>query len=112
VNGQAVLPLEGRSLLPVLAGGRRPEAVYGWEHEGNRAIRRGDWKLVSRFSGAWELYDMTKDRLETRDLSSEMPGRVGELSRLYDTWAARVGAKPWTGAQTEIGWPDLSRYRQ
>ena len=111
VDGEPVLPLEGRSLLPVLAGGNRPDAVYGWEHEGNRAVRQGEWKLVSRFPDAWELYDMTTDRLETHDLASEMPDRVAALSRLYEAWAARVGAKPWAGAQTEIGWPDPSRYR-
>jgi arylsulfatase A-like enzyme len=110
-NGQPVQPLEGRSLLPLLDGGTRPEVMYGWEHEGNRAVRQGSWKLVSRFPQAWELYDMRTDRLETRDLASEMPARVAELSRLYDEWAVRVGVKPWTGAQTEIGWPDLSRYR-
>jgi arylsulfatase len=110
--GQSIVPVEGRSLLPVLAGGARPQAVYGWEHEGNRAIRQGQWKLVSRFPDSWELYDMAADRLETDDLSSEMPERVDELATMYDAWATRVGVRPWTGAQTEIGWPDRDRYRR
>src|SRR6185295_12975525 len=54
-KGRAIHPVEGRSLTPVLQGGTRPTAVYGWEHEGNRAIRDGDWKLVSRFGYGWEL---------------------------------------------------------
>jgi arylsulfatase A-like enzyme len=110
VNRRAVVPVEGRSLLPVLAGGTRPEVVYGWEHEGNRAIRRGTWKLVSQFLRGWELYNMKSDRTETDDLASRMPDRVAAMSRLYDVWAARTGVKPWTGEQTEIGWPDPTRY--
>jgi hypothetical protein len=38
------------------------------------------------------------------------PDRVGAMARLYDTWAARTGVKPWIGEQTEIGWPDPVRY--
>lgn len=110
--GRDILPVEGRSLLPVLDGGVRPGAVYGWEHEGNRAIRQGEWKLVSRFPRNWELYNMATDRLETHDLSQEMPARVAELSTLYDDWAARTGVKPWSGAQTAIGWDDPERYRR
>jgi arylsulfatase len=109
-KGRDIRPVEGRSLLPVLAGGTRPEAVYAWEHEGNRAIRQGDWKLVSRFPQAWELYNMGTDRLETDDLAARMPDRVAALSMLYEQWAARVGVKPWHGEQNPIGWPDLTRY--
>jgi arylsulfatase len=103
--------LEGASLLPILKGGTRPEAVYGWEHEGNRAVRQGDWKLVSRYPGEWELYDMKTDRLETNDLAEQMPEKVEALAALYEQWAERTGVKPWHGAQTPIGWEDLSRYR-
>jgi arylsulfatase len=105
-------PLEGRSLLPVLQGGARSTAVYGWEHEGNRALRDGDWKLVSRFPGDWELYDMKNDRLETHDQAAEMPEKVDALSIQYEQWAQRTGIKPWHGAQTPIGWEDLTRYTE
>ncbi len=71
----------------------------------------GEWKLVSRFPRNWELYNMATDRLETHDLSREMPARVAELSRLYDDWAARTGVKPWSGPQTAIGWDDPERCR-
>jgi arylsulfatase len=110
-KGRAIQPVEGRSLVPVLQGATRPPVVYGWEHEGNRALRDGDWKLVSRFPQGWELYDMKRDRLETRDLSREMPERVAAMAALYEEWARRVGVKPWTGAQTPIGWEEpASRY--
>ena len=108
-GGREIVPVEGRSLLPVLAGGTRPEAILGWEHEGNRALRQGDWKLVSAFGGAWELYNMRQDRLETRDLSRQMPERVAAMEALYEQWAGRTGVKRWTGEQTPIGWPDAAR---
>jgi arylsulfatase len=108
-RGREILPVEGRSLMPVLGGATRPEAVFGWEHEGNRALRQGDWKLVSVFGGSWELYNMRQDRLETRDLSRQMPEKLAAMVALYEGWASRTGVKPWTGEQTPIGWPDAAR---
>jgi arylsulfatase A-like enzyme len=86
-------PLPGRSLLPAFArdGTVTHEALW-WEHEGNRAIRAGDWKLVAARDRPWELYDLATDRTETRDLSGRQPDRVHELAerwrRLYDEFAA------------------------
>ncbi len=105
-NGHQIQPMEGRSLLTLLQGGTRPPAVYVWEHEGNRAIRQGDYKLVNRFGSDWELFDMRVDRLEANNLAARMPEKVKEMSALYDREAARIGIRPWVGAQTEIGWPD------
>jgi arylsulfatase len=105
-EGRTITPLEGRSLIPVLQGGSRPTVVYGWEHEGNRAVRQGDWKLVSRYPQSWELYDMVDDRLETNNLATAMPQKVTSMAALYDAWAKRVGVKSWFGAQTPIGWKD------
>ena len=104
--------MEGRSLTPVLAGAMRPEAAYVWEHEGNRAIRQGDWKLVSRLPGAWELYNLKTDRTETRDLSKEMPEKVTALAALYEKEAQRTGIKPFTGRQTPVGRVDNSIYKK
>ncbi len=88
-------PTEGRSLLPVFQGQSRPLRPYFFEHEGNRAVRYGKWKLVSEFPGKWELYDMTTDRTELNDLAPRQPDIVEKMSRLYDQWAARVGVVPW-----------------
>jgi arylsulfatase A-like enzyme len=97
-NGRAITPLEGKSLRPIFEGREREahEAIY-WEHEGNRAIRQGRWKLVSRYEGgnAWELYDMDADRTETRNLAAANTAKVKALSSLWDGWAARVGVQPW-----------------
>jgi arylsulfatase A-like enzyme len=89
------LPMEGRSLLPALRGGSLDERPLYWEHEGNRAIRLGRWKLVARHKGAWELYDLEVDRTETRDLSTGEPDRVRRMAVLWDSWAARVGVRPF-----------------
>lgn len=95
-DGNEILPLEGRSLAPIFAGGERdPHEAIFWEHEGNRAVRRGDWKLVSRYPEGWELYDLRADRTETRDLAGDHPGKAGELKALYDRWAERAGVAGW-----------------
>jgi arylsulfatase len=111
-NGNRVQPMEGRSLVPLFDGGTRPEATYVWEHEGNRALRQGDWKLVSRLPGTWELYNLTADRLETRDLAKAMPEKLTALAALYDSEARRTGIKPWVGRQTPIGWEDNSKFKR
>ena len=82
------------SLLPVLKGGTRDghEAIY-WEHMGNRAVRKGNWKLVSTSKGRWELYDIEADRTELDDLAAKRPDVAGELLGLYTSWAARCGVR-------------------
>jgi hypothetical protein len=105
-QGRSIRPVEGRSLIPVLQGGTRPSVIYGWEHEGNRAVRDGNWKLVSRYPSGWELYDMALDRTETRNLATAMPAKVTAMASLYSAWASRVGVKQWSGSQTPIGWKD------
>jgi arylsulfatase len=88
-------PLEGRSLRPAFDGQQiEREAIY-WEHEGNRAIRVGDWKLVSKHGRPWELYDIATDRVEANDLAAKHPEKVKELADKYDAWAKRARVEPW-----------------
>jgi len=96
-KGNPITPCEGKSLLPVLRTGRRTghEAIY-WEHEGNRAVRMGKWKLVSRHPGAWELYDMQADRTELEDLAARHPDVAKKMMAMYDAWAKRCGVVPWS----------------
>ncbi|MCY3711306.1 MAG: arylsulfatase [Caldilineaceae bacterium] len=95
-NGQPVLPMEGESFLPLLRGAKwsRQGHIF-WEHEGNRAVRLGRWKLVSKHGGRWELYDMLEDRTELNDLSEKNRPKVEEFAGLYHPWAERVGVLPW-----------------
>jgi arylsulfatase len=77
----------GRSLVPAFASDQAPRTEpLWWLHEGNRAIRHGDWKLVAAKGDPWELYDLARDRCETTNLAAEHPARVEELSR---AWEAR-----------------------
>lgn len=92
-------PLEGTSLIPLLTGGSiKREALY-WEHEGNRAVRAGDWKLVAMHNRPWELYDMATDRSELKDLSRDQPERVKTMSAMWDAYAARALVEPWDKIQ-------------
>jgi len=100
-NGHDITPMQGRSFLPALNGTARPAARdLFWEHEGNAAVRRGDWKLVRiGRTGPWELYDMKVDRTELDDLSAGNPALVSELSAAWEAWAVEVHVKPYpTGA--------------
>ena len=72
-------------------GGRGP---LFWEHEGNAAIRIGKWKLVRKYPGPWELYDMETDRTEMHDLAAQYPHRVRDMSEQYQAWAKRCGVIP------------------
>jgi arylsulfatase len=99
-KGQAILPMEGVSLRPALAGEALARAQpLCWEHEGNRAIRVGPWKLVSKFPGVWELYNIDTDRNEQHDLVAQQPERVKQMAAQYEAWAQRVGVQPWTTVQ-------------
>jgi len=87
--------IEGESLLPVFAEDQKKERTLFWEHEGNRAVRKGDYKLVAMCNAPWELYDMSKDRSELKNLVSSMPKKAAELRNDWEAWAKRVGAMPW-----------------
>ncbi|WP_159621708.1 arylsulfatase [Ruania rhizosphaerae] len=96
-NGAAVPPMEGASLLAALQGGDRsdrPERPLYWEHEGNAAVRLGQWKLARKYPGPWELYDLLADRTETHDLAADRPELVATLAAAYEQWSRRVGVIP------------------
>ncbi|KIO78596.1 sulfatase [Pedobacter lusitanus] len=95
-HGHQLKKPEGHSLVPVFKGkhGSRSDALY-WEHEGSRAIREGDWKLVAELNAGWELYNLKTDRTETHDLAEDYPEKVKQLEKKYLAWAAKVGVRDW-----------------
>ncbi len=104
-RGNDIHSLEGKSLLPILKGkSRKGYDHIGWEHHGNRALRKEELKLVYRDKtnwsiepgtpGKWELYHMEKDRTEMNNLATKYPEKTKELKSLYQSWADRVGVIP------------------
>jgi arylsulfatase len=102
VGGREVLPMTGRSLAPLLRGeteaARGPDEILAFEHGGQRAVFRGDWKALwimpPNGTGAWQLFDLAKDPGETNDVASANPAVMAELSDAWERHAAEVGVAP------------------
>lgn len=104
-KGHAIQPMEGVSLLPAFEGKTlvRENPIF-FEHEGNRALRKGKWKLVMKLLGPWELYDIEADRTEQNDLIDEHPELAQALIAEWEAWAERADVGPWPGTvRTDAG---------
>ncbi len=96
-KGVAVTPMQGTSLVPALQGKSLKRKIpLFWEHEGNRAVRDGKWKLVAKGSQSpWELYDMDSDRSELYNLAAANPDIVARMAAQWNAWAERSMVFPW-----------------
>jgi arylsulfatase A-like enzyme len=84
-EGQELPPSPGRNLAPTFDGDTMLQRdMLWWFHQGHRAIRRGDWKLVAARNEPWKLYDVSSDRAENHDLSAEHPDKARELEQLWN----------------------------
>ncbi len=92
--GTPVPAFQGRSFAKALADPAAPAAhdALWWCHEGNRAVRVGDWKLVAARNTPWELYDLAADRCETKNLAGVEPGRVQALEVAWNRVAEECRA--------------------
>lgn len=98
-KGQTIYPLTGHSLLPVISGTakrvRGPDEVLGYELSGNKALFKGDYKLLSNLApvgdGQWHLYNIVKDPGETQDLQQALPELFQILQADYAKWSKANG---------------------
>jgi len=94
LGGKIRPALEGTSLLPAMKGQRLEDRSIGFDHQGARALRKGDWKIVwskrMPHEIEWELYDLSSDRCEMNDLAKKYPKRVEQMAQEWETWARRV----------------------
>jgi arylsulfatase len=104
-NGKPIHPLEGESLMPALEGEHwsRQKPIL-WEHEGKCAIRAGDWKMVKKYPGNWELYNMERDRTELHDLISKNTPKAKELEKFFDEWVEHCEILPWETLSEYYPW--------
>ena len=89
------IPLAGKSLLPALEHESIERDALFWEHEGNRAVRQGKWKLVAQHNQPWELYDLEADRSELNDLINVHPEVARALIDAYEQWAVTNKVRSW-----------------
>jgi arylsulfatase A-like enzyme len=104
-HGNTIIPTEGISIAPLLKGQKWAghNALF-FEHEGNRAVRQGEWKLVSQKPlNKWELYNIKTDRSELNDLSAQYPDKVTAMVALYSQWAERAGVIPFEKLEKRKG---------
>jgi len=97
IDGRPIMANEGTSLLPVARGEPVEPRTLFFEHEGNRSVRDGRWKLVAVKDGPWELYDFDTDRAEMHDLAATKPELVGELEAKWNAWAKQCFVLPKPG---------------
>jgi len=94
--GIALEPLEGISLLPILKGKtRQPHDTLFFRFSSNRAIIRGDWKLVTHRMARWELYNIAEDGTELNDLADKHHEQVKTLAEQWRALA--IGKNRLTG---------------
>ncbi|EPR71535.1 arylsulfatase [Cyclobacterium qasimii] len=96
-KGNKIRPMRGLSLLPLLTNKEKePHEWLFWEHQGNSAVRKGDWKLVKKQNDEnWALYNIANDRTEDMDLTHNQPDMVKEMLVAYQNWEKEVGVMPW-----------------
>jgi arylsulfatase A-like enzyme len=97
--GRQIEPILGKSMMPVLKGDtnvvHKDDTAVSWELFGNRAVRKGDFKLLwlsSPFgTDDWQLYDLAKDPGETIDLSVRMPELRNQMIEIWNHYAEESG---------------------
>ncbi|MEM7574902.1 MAG: sulfatase-like hydrolase/transferase [Bacteroidota bacterium] len=102
LNGLPIDQFPGQSLLTAISSDSPlPQRTLFWEHEGNWAVRDGDWKLVylrdtyRGGNGQPSLYNLQTDPFERYDQAIRHPKLVDSLHQLYHNWAHKTGVLPF-----------------
>jgi arylsulfatase A-like enzyme len=89
--------IDGISVLDTWKGkSQKSQEYFYWEfHEGGfaQAARKGNWKAIRSKTGKVELFDLSTDLGEARDLAGEQPKVLAEMQRLFT--AARTESTDW-----------------
>ena len=97
----STMKLPGVSLVDLWRSGKPDDSMQQralfFEHQGSRAVREGDWKLVATRGQPWELYHVSHDRIESRDLVKRHPLRARNLAAKWDQWAEANQVTPLPG---------------
>ncbi len=96
LGGHAIQPLQGESFLDLITGKHwsREQPIF-FEHEGNCAVRDGQFKLVKKYGHDWELYDMDADRTELNDLAGTNQPIEKTMLGAYGDWVDKTGVMDW-----------------
>jgi arylsulfatase A-like enzyme len=102
LGDREVLPMTGRSFAALLRGEitatRSDDETLAFEHGGQRAVFKGDWKALwiqpPNGIGAWQLFNLATDPGETTDVAAANPELMAELAAAYEQHAAAVGVVP------------------
>jgi arylsulfatase A-like enzyme len=97
-HSERIPDLVGSSLVPYFDGNNHERGPIFWEHEGNRALRHGEWKIVAKgVDGLWELYNIKADRSELNNLAKQHPDIVEDLSTEWAKIASNTHVMPLDG---------------
>lgn len=116
-QGRSVVPMTGTSMVGLLSG--QAERVhdnfsFGWELNGRRAFRKGDWKIVEANkpwgSGQWELYYIRDDRSELNNLAAKQPAKFDELLAAYRAYVKENGVVEFEGLAERKGYSNSLNY--
>ncbi|MCP9768328.1 arylsulfatase [Lacihabitans sp. LS3-19] len=92
----SIYPMAGKSLLPILNGGKPNKREYlFWEHQDYCAVRKGDYKAIKKIKDIeWQLFDLKNDRTERNNIASENGNLVKEMEAKWHEWALENNVFP------------------
>ncbi len=87
-HGEEIVPLRGKSLLPVFDNNEmaRTEPLF-WEWRNGQAMRLNHWKIVRNDKlTAWELYNLNNDPTEIENVAKDNHAIVVKMDSIYKNW--------------------------